>query len=287
VLAADAPNKIAITMDDVNWRSIPEPFAREANARLLAALKEHGSHAALFVVGNNVDNETGRKILQSWSDAGHLIGNHTFSHQNYDRTDQKLFAQDILRCEPIVNDLPGFRKFFRFPMLREGNTAAKRDFMRTFLRDHGYRIGHVTVDTSDWYYDARLRQRLEKEPSFDLSRYRQPYLDHMWECTTHYDGLARKVLGHTVPHTLLVHYNLLNSLFLGDLLELYRGKEWTLIDAAQAFSDPLFTREPHTVPAGESLIWALARETGRFDRELRYPGEDEVYERQRLDRLGL
>ncbi len=274
-------------MDDVNWRSIPEPFAREANARLLAALKEHGSHAALFVVGNNVDNETGRKILQSWSDAGHLIGNHTFSHQNYDRTDQKLFAQDILRCEPIVNDLPGFRKFFRFPMLREGNTAAKRDFMRTFLRDHGYRIGHVTVDTSDWYYDARLRQRLEKEPSFDLSRYRQPYLDHMWECTTHYDGLARKVLGHTVPHTLLVHYNLLNSLFLGDLLELYRGKEWTLIDAAQAFSDPLFTREPHTVPAGESLIWALARETGRFDRELRYPGEDEVYERQRLDRLGL
>ena len=32
---------------------------------------------------------------------------------------------------------------------------------------------------------------------------------------------------------------------------------------------------------------ALAKESGRFEGELRYPGEDDVYERPRLDRLGL
>jgi hypothetical protein len=145
----------------------------------------------------------------------------------------------------------------------------------------------VTVDASDWYYDNRLRERLQKEPGFDPARFRQPYLDHIWDRATYYDGLARRALGRTVPHTLLIHYNLLNSLFLGDVLEMFRSKSWKLIDAVEAYADPVFTRAPRTVPAGESLIWALAKESGRFEAELRYPGEDDVYEQPILDRLGL
>jgi hypothetical protein len=49
----------------------------------------------------------------------------------------------------------------------------------------------------------------------------------------------------------------------------------------------VFTRQPDTAPAGESLIWALAKETGKFEDRLRYPGEDDVYEKPVLDRLGL
>lgn len=41
------------------------------------------------------------------------------------------------------------------------------------------------------------------------------------------------------------------------------------------------------VPAGESLMWALAKESGRFEDRLRYPGEDDVYEKPLLDRLRL
>jgi len=31
----------------------------------------------------------------------------------------------------------------------------------------------------------------------------------------------------------------------------------------------------------------LAKETGKFESRLRYPGEDDVYEKPSLDRLGL
>jgi hypothetical protein len=86
---------------------------------------------------------------------------------------------------------------------------------------------------------------------------------------------------------LLLHFNLLNALFLADLLEMFRRKGWSTINAEQAYRDPVFGREADTVPAGESLLWALAKETGRFERELRYPGEDDVYEKPILDRLGL
>jgi len=274
-------------MDDVHWRAIPEPYARDANARLLHALERGELHAALFCVGKNVEDSTGSAIAQSWGAAGHIIANHTYSHQPYTEIDAVAFGEDFLRCDAIVEKFTGFRKLFRFPALKEGNTAAKRDWMRTFLREHGYRNGHVTVDASDWYYDARLRQRLQKEPSFDVARYRQPYLDHIWDRATYYDGLARRALGRTVPHTLLIHYNLLNSLFLGDLLSMFRDKGWKLMDASEAFTDPIFKSEPKIVPAGESLIWALAKESGKFDGELRYPGEDHVYERPKLDRLGL
>ena len=88
----------------------------------------------------------------------------------------------------------------------------------------------------------------------------------MWERALYYDDLARKVLGRSVKHTILMHFNLLNALFLGDLLKMFKSKGWKLIDAEQAFKDPVFSAAPKIVPAGESIIWALAKETGKFDK---------------------
>jgi hypothetical protein len=84
-----------------------------------------------------------------------------------------------------------------------------------------------------------------------------------------------------------VHYNLLNALFLGDLLDMFTGKGWRLIDATEAFRDPVFKAEPKNVPAGESIIWALAKQSGKFESLLRYPGEDSTYENPKMDKLGL
>ncbi|HEY7699470.1 MAG TPA: hypothetical protein VIE88_13695, partial [Vicinamibacteria bacterium] len=51
--------QVAVTMDDVNWAAIPEPFAESALARILEAV---GSRkAALLVIGRNVENATGRR----------------------------------------------------------------------------------------------------------------------------------------------------------------------------------------------------------------------------------
>ena len=68
---------------------------------------------------------------------------------------------------------------------------------------------------------------------------------------------------------------------------MYKARGWKLIDAARAFQDPVFTSAPKIVPAGESLIWALAKESGKFDGALRYPGEDGEYEKEKMDQLGL
>ena len=288
-LASIQPPEVAITIDDVAWSNIPEPFRRTASDKLLADLEEHGKlRAALFVTGRNVDSADGRAILQQWSDQGHVIANHTWTHHMYNASiEPEEFGAELVRCDRLVRPFAAFRPYFRFPALKEGSTRQRRDWMRAFLRERGYRNGAVTIDASDWYYDQRLRTRLTQDPGFDVNRFREPYLAHIMDRANFYDSLARQVLSRRVQHTLLIHFNLLNTLFLRDLVARFQSQGWKTVDAEAAFQDPVFRREPDTVPAGESLIWALAKETGRFETRLRYPGEDDTYEKASLDRLGL
>ncbi len=180
---------------------------------------------------------------------------------------------------------PAFQRRFRFPFLKEGNTPEKRDGARAVLADHGYANGHVTIDASDWAFDARLTKRLRRDPMADLSPFRAAYIAHMLNRSHYYDDLARSMLGRTSVHTMLVHHSLLNALFLGDLLDAFEKDGWAIVDAEEAYADPVFQRTPQVLPAGESLIWSLAKEHAALARTLRYPGEDEDYEKGTLDAL--
>ncbi len=281
---------VSITMDDFALGETPKLTALERNRRTLDALREHSNlKAALFVTGKHIDSETGKRLLAEWDREEHMIANHSYSHMYYNsaKTEFDAFSKDILRCEAIIKAFPRFRKLFRFPYLKEGETVEKRDLMRRFLKEQRYRVGHVTIDASDWYVDSRLRERLKKDPNAELAPYRNYYLDHIWERATYYDDLAKRVLGRSCKHTLLIHFNLLNALFLSDLLKMFDKRGWKLINADEAFEDPVFDSTPNIIPAGESIVWALAKESGKYDRLLRYPGEDGVYEKAKMDKLGL
>jgi peptidoglycan/xylan/chitin deacetylase (PgdA/CDA1 family) len=285
---AGTPPQFAITMDDFNWRNAIQLTAEQRNQAILETLRDHNTRAALFVIGRNADDQQGMSLLRLWDEAGHIIGNHTYSHQMLTSDIAAAdFEHDIARAETILIGLKQFRKTFRYPALKEGDTAAKRDHVRAFLKGRGYRIGHVTIDNSDWIVDQRLTARLQKDPNADTKPYRDFYLEHMWDRAQYYDALARKVLGRPVKHTILMHFNLLNGLFLGDLIEMFRSKGWQLIDAEAAFTDSVFRAEPKTLPAGESVVWALAKEKYTNAKSLRYPAEDGEYEMARMNKLGL
>ncbi len=111
------------------------------------------------------------------------------------------------------------------------------------------------------------------------------YLRHLYSRAEYYDGLSHEVLGRSVAHVLLLHHNLINALFLRDVIHMFQDKGWTLIDAETAFKDPVYSLHPDILPAGESVLWALAKQHAVSG--LRYPAEDDVYEKPILDRLGL
>jgi len=93
------------------------------------------------------------------------------------------------------------------------------------------------------------------------------------------------VLGRSAAHVILLHTKRLNAEFLPDIVAMFRAKGWTLIAPAQAYQDALYGMRPEVLPSGESILWSLAKQTGLGG--LRYPAEDDVYEKPKLDRLRL
>jgi peptidoglycan/xylan/chitin deacetylase (PgdA/CDA1 family) len=285
--AAARRPEIAFTFDDPKTQEAAGFSWQHINERVLGALARHKIKSILFVCGMRIDGGPGQRLIAAWDHQDHLIGNHSYSHFNLDKVTLSDFEADTLKNEPLIVSYRRFTRLFRFPSFKEGNTVAKRDGIRAFLQARGYRIGRATIDASDWAISARLEKRIKEDPQADRAPYRAFFLRHIWERAQYYDSLAQRVLGVPVRHTLLLHHNVLNALFVDDLIAMFADQGWRPVDAEYAYRDPVYDRQPQSLPAGESLIWALAKETGKFDSELRYPGEDDTYENPRMDALKL
>ena len=254
--------EIAFTFDDPTTDNGANLDWQELNQRLLATLASNHLKSILFVVGKRVDSNSGRQLIAAWDHAGHLIGNHSYSHLYFnkgadadpDRSSDVTLAEfeaDALKNERLIRSCHHFTRLFRYPYFKEGDTVEKRDGMRAFLRKHGYRVGRATIDASDWAISARLAKRAEAQPHADLAGYRDFFLQHIWERAQFYDSLAQRVLGRSVRHTVLLHHNPLNALFLDDLVVMFRKKGWQPVDAEYAYRDDVYDRQPRSLPARE------------------------------------
>src|SRR5436190_1644384 len=114
----DNQPQVAITMDDFNVYDTPALSGMARNRAILEALNQHNLKASIFVTGKYVDNETNIALLRLWNKEGHTIGNHTYSHWYYPDVSFQKYAEDILRNETLLKQLPRYRKYFRFPFLK-------------------------------------------------------------------------------------------------------------------------------------------------------------------------
>jgi peptidoglycan/xylan/chitin deacetylase (PgdA/CDA1 family) len=279
---------VALTFDDgPDLPGLGPERARAVNAGILKALADAKVRSVLFACGKRVDGPEGWSLVRDWGRGGHLVANHTYSHPYLPsaKTDLAAFLADTERMDALLRPIPGFTRLLRFPYLKEGDTAEKRDGARAWMKAHGYRNGAVTIDASDWYYDARFAAWRKARPGAPSGAFRDAYLDHLWDRAQYYEGLARRLGLKGVKHTLLLHTNELNAAFLPDVIAMFRRKGWTVVDAREAFEDPLFLQEPDVLPAGESLLWSLAKARGLPG--LRYPAEDGEYEKPLLDAFGF
>lgn len=285
----DDKPKISFTFDDGSTNDMPGYKLEIWNQMILDNLKKYDIKAILFSQGNNKLSEKGKYVLSSWNDAGHKIANHTFTHPNFSSNKISLdyFEAELIKNDSIIKDYSNYYKYFRFPYLKEGNTFEKIEGFRQFLKEKGYKNGYVSIDASDWYIAGRLVARLKTDFLADISGYRNFYIDHLYDRAMFYDSLALKLTNRHINHVMLLHHNLTSALFLGDLIQYFKDKGWEIMDADKAYEDEIYNSEPANIPAGESLIWALAKQSGRFESILRYPAEDDVYEKPKMDKLGL
>lgn len=284
-LSIFAQGEIAITLDDPNTKETPILDWQERNNALLKALRNHKIKAALFVCGMRIDDSNGKNLVHQWDTQKHLICNHSYSHSYFNAKSKTsaAFIADFHKGDSMIQHYKNYTKLFRFPYLKEGDTAYKRDSMRMAMALNGYKNGHVTIDASDWYIDAQVILALKKDLKADLTPYKEYYIKHILDRANYYDGLAQLVFKRKIKHTLLLHHSLLNALFLDDLLTALKSNGWKLIDARRAYKDVVFTQQPAIEPCGESIVWQCAKQDEAISKTLRYPAEDGDYEKEPLE----
>jgi peptidoglycan/xylan/chitin deacetylase (PgdA/CDA1 family) len=263
---------VAFTFDDGPTLSeTPRLSPQARNSAMLVALAKHKVKAALFVTcGNGADRPEGLALARAWGQAGHAVANHTMTHPdlNNAKTGLAQYQQEVRDCDRIVALLPGYQKWFRYTYLREGNTPEKRDGMKAFLREHGYRNAYVTLDTSDWRLNDKLAEVLAKNPQADVEPIRQAYLSHIRQRALAYRALSQRLQGRDIAQVLLLHHNLINALWLDDVIRQFRDMGWTIVSPGEAFADPVYALDPQRNAPGQSLLISMGRSLGMTTQDI-------------------
>lgn len=282
--------QIALSFDDPHSKEIIGIKGGDWNDMIINHLDSANLQAIIYVHSQLVNDKAGKALLQKLDSHGHYLGNHTANHVDFNKEDINMqkFIAEINTCDSLISGYKNYRKIIRFPYLRAGNSVEKRDSLRFYMKDNGYKHGWVTIDNSDWYIKNRLKRRYKTENDYCIiNDYKTFYLNHIFGRAEYYNKLSKKINRKEVPHILLLHYNITSALFLGDLIKKFEDEGWEWVDYSDAIQDSLYNYLPKAMPCDQSLIWAQAKESGLYESILRYPAEDGRYEKEEMDKLGL
>ena len=277
---AAAQKRIALTFDDVPRAAGGFMTPDQRTTRLIAALNSaRVPQAAFFVTPGNLsrpDGAGGEARVAAYGRAGHVIGNHSWSHLWLHKTPAAAYVADLDRAAAWMKGRAGYRPWFRFPYLDEGRRdLTKRAEVRAALAARGLRNAYVTVDNYDWHLDALATKAKREGRSIDLPGLRELYVETLVGAADFYDRIARDALGRQPAQVLLLHETDLNALFIADVARGLRRAGWTIIGTDEAYRDPIAAREPDGWFTSGGRIAALAQETGRAPKDLIDPRTDE------------
>ncbi len=269
--------EIALTFDDAPRSDGNLYTGLKRSEILLKKLEQYDVPQVAFFANSNKLDDVGELRLKMYGQAGHIIANHTHSHPHIHEVGVEAFIEDIKKADQILQELPGFRKWFRFPFLNEGRDEDSRDRIREALSKMGYINAYVTVDNYDWYLESMFQQALKEHKKINYELLKELYIQHIWESIQFYHKIGLKALNRPPKHVLLLHENDLAALYLDDLISFLRGEGWSIISPEEAYSDPIVDHLPDVLMNNQGRVAAIAREQGIEKRNLVQMSEDEQY----------
>lgn len=244
---AISDKRIAFSFDDVprSRGAFLEPDERPR--LLIEALRTAGIEQAVFFVnpGRITAHDNDAADIAAYASAGHVLANHTARHSKLSAMSASAFLADIDAAETWLKDKSNYRPWFRFPFLDEGQKdKAKRDAVRTGLKQRSLVNGYVTVDASDWYLEDLAIAAGKAEHIMDWIALRDLFVESYLQSANFSDELARRTLGRAPVQMLLLHETDLAAMFVDDLAAALKADGWTIVTADEAYRDPIAYLEP-------------------------------------------
>ena len=131
-------NEIALTFDDGPARGTP---------RFLELLDELDVPATFFVCGKNVQRRP--LVARSIVEAGHSIGNHTYSHPMLPLRSPAQARHELAQTQSAISEATGVR-----PVLFRPPYGLRCPALRRLLPELGLACVHWTVMGNDWKWDT-------------------------------------------------------------------------------------------------------------------------------------
>jgi len=265
---------VAITVDDLPFVRLGSMTNRVLIGRtinLLKALENQHAPATGFVNLSKAykDDEldsTRFNLLRLWLIKGFDLGNHTFSHPDYNHVSYADFVKDIEKNEPLLNKILAENKksmvYFRHPYLHRGNSKAKADSLAMYLRKRNYVEAPVTIDNAEWIFAAAYDSVLKTKDEQQRISIGNEYITYMESKVKYYERQSDKLFGRNISQILLIHANSLNSDFMAELLQMFVNQGYSFISLSKALEDKAYqTADRYYKNGGISWLdrWAITQ----------------------------
>ena len=283
LLAFGQHNQVCFSFDDlpvVSYGITDTVFQEKLVNNLVKSLNNNKIQAIGFVNESNLyDNEGVNqfqvKLLKIWVNSGLDLGNHTFSHPDYNTVSFKDYSEDILKGETIsrkiLNDRGKSIKYFRHPFLHVGNSKVKADSLSDFLLKKGYHVAPVTIDNEDYLFALAYKRATVKKNTGLMQRIGRDYVNYIEKKLNYYNNQANRLFGRAINQILLLHVSSLNSDYIDSLITMFKKNNFIFVNMDKAIEDQVYKTEVTAFGNwGISWLdrWALSQgKKGDFFRE--------------------
>ncbi len=272
---AQVARTIAVTIDDGPYvgagRQPYLPHAQAATTRLLDTLREHKVPALLLVnerqlEGADAADVAARTALMTrWLDAGHALGNHTYSHPDANALTADAYTDDIAKGDRVTRRLLAARgaapsRYFRHPYTHTGDTAEKKAAIEAFLTTRGYRVSPHTIENADWLFNVAYRRATDAE---GVSRVADAYLAYTRRVVTFAEEASMRVFDRPIPQVLLIHANDLTADTLGRILDDLTARGYRFVSLEEVMRDAAYaTPDTWVGKGGPTWLFRWSRSLG-------------------------
>lgn len=266
---------MAVTIDDlpyVQFRDGPYlPRARAATSKILDTLRKHKVTAVGFVNESKLGQSSERAgrvaLLRQWVDSGMVLGNHTYSHPDFNRLTVEEFENQITKGDVVTRQLMRSRQpyqlYFRHPMTHTGDTQEKKEAIEKFLAARGYKVTPHTIENSDFIFNIPYANALQTNDDAMATRVREAYITFTIAATEFAEKISPQVFGREIPQTLLIHSNDITADSLDEILKQFETRGYTFVSLDEVMADAAYqTKDALVTKSGPSWLFRWMKSKG-------------------------
>jgi peptidoglycan/xylan/chitin deacetylase (PgdA/CDA1 family) len=256
-MSLTAQHQVCFTVDDLPLQRInrfsPSEL-KDISGHITSTFVKYKVPAIGFVNEKNLykDGEldhTRVALLQTWLDKGLELGNHTFSHPNYNDLTLGQFVNEIRKGQEITGkmceDADRPIRYFRHPYLIRGNSREKTDSLAQYLNSAGYSEAPVTIDNSEWIFGAAYDSVSRTHNQGLIDSIGSNYIRYIEAKVHYFESMSDRLFGRNIKQIMLIHANALNGEFLDELLEMFVSNGYRFISLEEALKDEAYKSDDH------------------------------------------